>query len=164
MDMTNFNDHFQDELKEISPYLASLPKQDPKNVPDGYFEQIEDEIVHQLMLIRHTPESNRQLPDGYFDQVENQVIRKIKISKKPRAWIKFIPYVAAASILFILMILVVSPADHANQETVQLAQISEMDQLDYLSKNIDDVSLNTLIDYGLIEESDLMITDAEVEN
>lgn len=42
------NSDIREELESLAPNLARLPKTNRKSVPEGYFEDVEDQIVRQL--------------------------------------------------------------------------------------------------------------------
>ena len=44
----NHKDEIRDELKEISPFLADLKKENAFKVPVHYFEQLPDQVMEQI--------------------------------------------------------------------------------------------------------------------
>jgi hypothetical protein len=96
-----------DELNDLSPVLAAIPKQTPYYVPEDYFTHlatglpafVNDEALPDF-LKTHTKQMPYQVPIGYFDGLAAQVAAKVT---KPRTTAKvlhfsprFMRYAAAA--------------------------------------------------------------------
>jgi len=71
-----------DELEEIAPFLASLPKKMPFAVPQGYFnenteglsEWVKEESLPEFLQSRQMPFS---VPDGYFENLASIILKKV---------------------------------------------------------------------------------------
>lgn len=152
------------ELKKLSSLVASLPKEPVGNVPDDYFDKVESDIISQLYVSENLENEPKEVPAGYFDQVEDSILRKLNNdttktitlnaeSKHKMTWW----YGVAASLVFIIaaIFIVQSGTNDDNQDF--LSYEFEEAQWDYLLQNIDDIDLELLIDYDLVEESDFSV-------
>jgi hypothetical protein len=66
------------ELRELSPLLASVPRVNVFNVPDGYFE-----TLPALLLLKSGNEVSADIqsaavPEGYFDNLASGIMARIK--------------------------------------------------------------------------------------
>ncbi len=71
------------ELKAISPFLAGLEKVNVYEVPEGYFNKLEERITNFAMansssdfLLNKT--NVQQVPEGYFESLSTNILTKIK--------------------------------------------------------------------------------------
>ena len=64
------NSNILNELKELSPTLAGLPRTNVFKVPEGYFEGLSGQIL--LHVSRSS--STYSVPEGYFDQLSGQIL------------------------------------------------------------------------------------------
>ena len=74
-------DNILNELKELSPFLAHVPRFNVFNVPDGYFTHISS----QQLLLAHASDrgKNRSLntftvPNNYFETLAESILDRIK--------------------------------------------------------------------------------------
>ena len=78
------------ELRGLSPFLASLPfKQPYQDVPGGYFESLTDEILLKVkddqkseiltLVEKGTP---YQAPEGYFQQFPATILQRLKAAEE----------------------------------------------------------------------------------
>lgn len=77
------NNEILNELREISPLLAGIPKGNIQTVPIGYFDNLEMRIcIHSLLHQYDTKEyfirEKPGVPTGYFEQLSDSVLSKIK--------------------------------------------------------------------------------------
>jgi len=79
------------ELRGISPFLASLPFTQPyQDVPEGYFEGLVDEILLQVrgedqnsaILGEADKVAPYEVPEGYFQDFPALIIQRIKSNEK----------------------------------------------------------------------------------
>lgn len=151
-----------DELREISPLLASLPKRTESEIPADYFSKVEDQILSQLQL--PFPKHNYpKAPDGYLENLEDQVIEKLTYSdKNQKSGLKVFRLVFSVAIAACLGVFLVSrfswndaPINDTNvaNETVYY--------FDAFPHEIDDINVDQMIDKGLIEEEDLSFVNQE---
>jgi hypothetical protein len=102
-----------DELKDLSPVLAAIPKQTPFDVPENYFTHlatglpalVKEEALPEF-LQSHTKQMPYAVPDGYFEELTAQVAAKVA---KPKAKVvplsvRFMRYAVAATIIGVLAI------------------------------------------------------------
>jgi hypothetical protein len=80
--MENRND-ILNELKEVSPLLAGMEKQNVFTVPQGYFETAADNIFmlvkeEQSSLLNSIKKQTGQVPQGYFDSLADTILGRIK--------------------------------------------------------------------------------------
>lgn len=66
------------ELQSISPLIASLPKVNVLEVPDGYFTALEQKIVTSVLLHQDEKKEGLQVPEGYFDTLSTRILDRIK--------------------------------------------------------------------------------------
>ena len=155
-----------EELKEISPLIAGLSKTIRKDVPEGYFEDVELQILSQLDIVLVDLKCKPQIPEGYFEALENQIITNIDQDKIRKSYdLKYfinqkISKIAAALIFMLgaVYLLTYNLRTDAT-ETVMDKSWDEVDYWEYLSHNTDDLNFTLLIENGLIEESDLAIVE-----
>lgn len=93
-----------DELADLSPVLAAIPKQTPYHVPENYFQHlatdlpafVKDEALPEFLT--HTKQMPYTVPTGYFDGLAAQVAAKLT---RPKAKVislssRVVRYAAAA--------------------------------------------------------------------
>ena len=75
----------KEEITELSPLLAAIPRQTPFTIPEGYFSNtlldvsaLTQEDVLPDILAKHDKVMPYQVPDRYFNELPQQVIKKIK--------------------------------------------------------------------------------------
>lgn len=72
------------ELRPISPLIASLEKVNLCTVPEGYFEGLEVRITRWVWyndpgtVHDHGRTGNQQIPEGYFDQLSKSILSRIR--------------------------------------------------------------------------------------
>jgi hypothetical protein len=77
------------ELRELSPLLASISPGNIYHVPDGYFEGLAAEVLHlaltnkeeELSFVSNLPQPNPDVPQGYFDNLSSQIMARIKANE-----------------------------------------------------------------------------------
>lgn len=79
----NDNNDILNEIKEISPLLASLKGANIFSVPQGYFNMLYDKIESSIrvdFLNTHGTklESPQSVPEGYFDDLSVKILQNIK--------------------------------------------------------------------------------------
>lgn len=161
------NSDIREELESLAPNLARLPKTNRKSVPEGYFEDVEDQIVRQLNFL-HLDQRKPSIPSGYMDSLEDRIVslvqdeqKVIPLYKKP-----VVKYLAAASIVLVLAFIGINRWSD-NNATTSLSPIASNSTEDamyylYLQDNIEDGDIELLIENGLVEESDLSVADIGV--
>ena len=81
------NNDILNELREISPFLAEIPKVNIQTVPSGYFDNLEERIcINSLLHQNDTKEyfnlEKPGVPAGYFDNLSDSILSKIKDMNK----------------------------------------------------------------------------------
>ena len=77
----NEKNDISDELREISPVLASIKKINVFTVPENYFDNLAEKItVYSFLNQKKKPEVQniQQVPEGYFNTLSDQILSKIK--------------------------------------------------------------------------------------
>ncbi len=162
------------ELKEISPFLASIGKGHPFRVPEGYFEAMEQSIL-SIVAAESIAEvkSDLAVPENYFEELPQQILNKISernndlyIQRVKPLWAIYRMWLAAASVALVTGLYFIffstsslrGPADpfasiEWKYETAE----------SYLYANLDDVDETTLIQLLSEEESNQAGTSEEIE-
>ena len=75
-----FDNDILNELQQLSPLLAELPKTNVFVVPGGYFETLGAVILlcikDEAVIINHIKAED--IPEGYFENLSSAIIKKIK--------------------------------------------------------------------------------------
>ena len=69
------------ELKEISPVLAKMDRDNPFSVPDGYFSALSDRLLINTKIYAEqadTSINSARVPERYFNDLSGQILNKIK--------------------------------------------------------------------------------------
>lgn len=77
----NEKSDISDELREISPVLASIKKINVFTVPENYFDNLAEKItVYSFLNQEKKPEVQniQHVPEGYFNTLSDQILSKIK--------------------------------------------------------------------------------------
>ena len=77
------NKEILNELREISPILAEIPKVNIQTVPAGYFDNLEvriciNSLLHQNETREYFKEEKPGVPPGYFENLSDSILSKIK--------------------------------------------------------------------------------------
>lgn len=73
------------ELKEISPVLAKMDRDNPFSVPEGYFSALSDRLLINIKIYAEqadTSINSARVPDGYFNDLSSQILNEIKNQDK----------------------------------------------------------------------------------
>lgn len=75
-------EYIYNELKEISPFLASLEKMTVFSVPKDYFLQLDTEILRKIIpeqfhVLPASKPPSFTVPDGYFENLAGNILQKI---------------------------------------------------------------------------------------
>ena len=80
----NIDNDILNELKEISPLFADLPKTNVFTVPDGYFKNLSDNLfLHhaEASFNINDSELSYDIPEGYFNNLSNVILDKINLQE-----------------------------------------------------------------------------------
>ncbi|MES2848846.1 MAG: hypothetical protein V4685_07295 [Bacteroidota bacterium] len=166
------------ELQEISPFMASLEKLTPYEVPANYFEQVagnttslvaEDNVPAVLQGVNKVQPF--EVPAGYFEQLAGNVLKKVKeqggakIIAMPKRSNTFLKYAVAAVFTGVAALGVYKYVDTTTTHfetpvamdekkfNEKLDNVNEEDIIKYLEKNGSEEDLAALS--SGIDEKDL---------
>lgn len=74
-------DYILNELKELSPTLAGIPRVNVFSVPEGYFDLLSSQFLLQARsgeAGQVTSEMSASIPEGYFDNLAGNIMARIK--------------------------------------------------------------------------------------
>lgn len=74
----NQPDNILNELKELSPTLANIPRVNVFTVPEGYFETLPALLLLQTSGPDTDAIKNASVPEGYFDNLASNIMARIK--------------------------------------------------------------------------------------
>lgn len=142
-----------EELEEIAPFLATIPKKMPFSVPEGYFIQttealsdwVKDESLPQLL------QSGKQMPftvpEGYFESLPAIILKKVSPKEakiipisSSRKWMR---YAAAAMIAGIIAVSSILYFGNNNNQSIDPASES----YEWVAKNLKGVPINELDEF-----------------
>ena len=136
---------FEDELREISPFLANLKKskegEEPFRTPKFYFDTLADKVMEKAVV---KPSSPPQLVRPSFIEMVQTWIASIM---QPRYAVSFatVALLAIGGWFFI----------QKNQQNVDFfASNEEIHQ--YITDNIDDFDEALLLEQGILADSDVL--------
>ena len=69
------------ELRMISPLLASIDKTNVFKTPDGYFDILDKRVTTNVLLNENKTYQIQEVPERYFDQLGIKILSKIKSSE-----------------------------------------------------------------------------------
>ncbi|MDD7884859.1 hypothetical protein [Flavivirga sp. 57AJ16] len=134
------------------------------NVPDGYFNALEDALLSDIKLKKMASDSGFKLPEGYFSTLENTIIDKVSIKAstkvvplfRKRALIYISGIAAAVLLLFNLSIFQNKPTFNSlDFETVENyimnENIGSYEIASLLSE--EDLLEENFVDYQVVEET-----------
>ncbi len=163
--MDKNNIHINEEIAALSPLLSKISKEIIADVPKGYFEDTEEQMNSQIAIILADDKKMPNFPDGYFESLEEKILNRIQTERisQPRKLIAIISSqwmkVAASLILILSAIFVFNREELPDVQTISITNDwDEQEAWDYLIENSDDISLILLIDEGLVEASDLIVS------
>ena len=140
------------EILEIAPTLASLDKQNPFKVPEGYFSTLENRTLDAMdkksVLAASTP-------FGYFDNLSNKVLERVQsetevkiIPLYKRRWLAI---AASFLVLFGAGYLITTQSQHNIINDEFAFEIEAEEALDYLLEN-DNLYLSDLLTLDIYED------------
>lgn len=155
----------QHELEQISPLLASLPKNGGTigPVPSGYFNRLEEDVMSVAAIQSHES-TLPPVPQGYFEELEHRILATPGSGQKPKhagqpRFIYLMWAVAAASVLVLGVIFTIRVVN--NQTADPYDSITQEEYIDYLEEHIDEVDIVSLAEQGLVEESDITFVNVD---
>ena len=85
------NEEILNELKQISPYLVSISKENVLTVPANYFDVLPEQLLNYIATEKLIFDDKTQLfnvPSGYFEGFAETVIQKIKLQKNDEIYME----------------------------------------------------------------------------
>lgn len=76
------------DWKKDAPVLAAMQKSNPFNIPNGYFESVDDRVKSAIFIDGLNKELNGdgfEVPQNYFENLTERIETNIKISALPKA-------------------------------------------------------------------------------
>jgi hypothetical protein len=158
--MTHQDNNITEEIIDMAPILAAIPKSKLHRVPENYFDDVESIIISQLNLIKNEKAQDHQVPSDYFETIEDNILTRIheetqesKIVPIPTSRFVYMKY---AAILVVLIASLIVFNFLKPQENAQLASdLTQAETLDYMVDHAEDFDINMLIDQDIIDESTL---------
>jgi hypothetical protein len=76
--MENKSTDILNELKTVSPFLATMEKVNVFQVPPDYFTDLDKKIFTSVFLNQAEKTKSQRVPEGYFDALSDRILSKIK--------------------------------------------------------------------------------------
>ncbi len=143
--------HIEEELREISPFLADLKKENNFQIPDGYFEELNKAIL--LQTVEQEEQAVLQTIDkpksrtNWLDNIINDTIAAIQSLWQPQ-------YTMAFSIVALVLAAgwyVLIP------NSTQELTADELEE--YIEENIDQFDETLLVELASLEETEISPID-----
>ena len=144
------------EIADIAPMLASLEKQNPFTVPEGYFSSLENRT---LDAIDKKPMLTSSPPEGYFDTLSDRILDKVhkeeKVSIIPLYRKKWLAIAASFIVLFCAGYLMTTQSGIDQNHEEFALEIEPEEALEYLIEN-ENLYLSDLISLELYDDEEEM--------
>lgn len=157
-------DSVQAELDELSPILASIPKQTPYSVPSFYFENNMEGITAFIqesdssVVAAIGTKMPYEVPEGYFETLSNEILAKVSKPKArvvplfARTWMRVASAAAVAGVLFFggYQLLNTNPQVDSSSATTQTTTTEQnlvANNVQPLEKQIQQASTKDLEDF-----------------
>ena len=76
--MNQPNNNILNELRELSPAVAAIPRINVFSVPEGYFDHLPALLLLQTSGAESGNMNNAPVPEGYFDNLAGNIMARIK--------------------------------------------------------------------------------------
>lgn len=141
------NQSVSEEIKHLSPELDKyIPGKFSYDVPEDYFEKMEDQLVSQFVVAGYFQKSqNCSVHEEYFIQNEQKILKYLESGKKK---VNYNWMYAAASIALLFMFVFL---DNVNKENVPVH--NEELAFIYLEENLETWDLEEMVNDGIINET-----------
>ncbi len=76
------------DWKKDAPVLAAMQKSNPFNIPNGYFESVDDRVKSAIFIAGLNKELNSdsfEVPQNYFENLTERIETNIRLSALPKA-------------------------------------------------------------------------------
>lgn len=141
-----------DELRELSPVLASIKKEMPYSVPENYFSTLNNEMPFLIsdeevpaLLANHRKTMPYEVPAGYFTDLPNFVLANITRSTTKVISIKRNNWMKMAVAAMVAGIITVSGIFYLNDKPSTIDPAKQPGQ--WVAKNLEGVSNQTLDEF-----------------
>ena len=158
----------EQELRLVSPYLASLPKRHPFLVPENYFSALERNILVRIASEQRQDILSEQVahpfevPEDYFNDLSSNIITMIRgeesrsgmvrpiNTRRERVAIPYRKWLAAASVVILITLSVsvfwTRQGNKVNEEAATSGSVASVDaSSDYLMENVPDIDEATIV-------------------
>lgn len=143
------NQTIQEELKEMHSSLANLKRDNPFRTPVDYFESLPDDLMRRIQA------------EASLWPTEAPVTKSKPVRFSLSAWLiqwRFqlgvLGVFLAAALYFLLL-----PTSSDTNSAVDLAQLEAAEIKQYVSNNIDDFSMEMLLEAAIVESDDVHTFD-----
>ncbi len=153
----------ENNYRNIEDRLSKIPKDSGFEVPQGYFDQVEDDFSFKLKEEIIPTNSGFDLPEGYFESLEDRILEKVELPKKGKIVplrtriARFSSAAAAVVLLFASYLIVYSNGD---------PDLTSDEVIAWIDENIEIVSTEDIVD-AFDEDTDLedtFVFDNDLEN
>jgi hypothetical protein len=151
------------ELKLMGSSLAGQSLKNVPGVPDDYFIQLEKQVLAEFMIQQTQSQEYFSLPDGYFEDLPDKLLDKYKTQKTGVYDFSLVELLknsffrgVAASMIIVLSVHFLLQIKQ--QPKVHL-EVSLEASLEFIDHNLDDIELEELAAFGVLEEEDLSVVD-----
>jgi hypothetical protein len=158
------NNSVDGELKEISPLLASIPRNMPYSIPDNYFVQALEEIpviTNETVIfgeLKAAKQMPYNVPDDYFSSLSGNILSKIDtkpaakvVHMSSRNWMRYAVAAVLAGVIMLSGIIYFYGSSGVNPDIESQA---------WVSNKLKDVSNEDLQEF--IENADYKINGREI--
>lgn len=147
-------------------FIKKLPVSGGFEVPDGYFNQSADSILHTINNdLAVGKAGGYTVPDGYFEQAAQQILQKVKFEEPKKiylwSWVN-VTKVAAVFIAVVGITLFVVVKNQSRQTlSDKLNKVSQDELIDYLANN--DVKIEWISDVNYATTKENTANTKEIE-
>ncbi|WP_282135622.1 hypothetical protein [Seonamhaeicola maritimus] len=145
------------------------------NVPNGYFDSLEDNIMSELKLKEFSKNSGFKTPDNYFDALEDTILNKVSQNKETkviklfnRRTIVYASSIAAAVLLLFSLSIFSNQDEELDYETVENYILNENFDSYEIASLLDeeDLSEENFIEFNIEDEAveDYIFDNLDVED
>jgi len=130
------------ENKEIhnDDWLSNLPKDSGFEVPEGYFDAVEDQFSAKLREESFPNKSGFETPEGYFDGLEEAILSKVELPKKGKVISlrsRILRISSIAAVFAILLTIYFSPPENNAPSSDEIAA--------WIDENISDIDTEYIV-------------------
>src|SRR5579872_2348298 len=75
----NVKNDISEELRSVSATVASISRQTPYEVPEGYFLELPTLVMQKVTIWEPSKSLKFTVPEGYFEGFAQQVLNRVKM-------------------------------------------------------------------------------------